>query len=214
MDARARHDAGAARQQRARQALRARRRLRDGRRAMVRRAALGDLMRTARALIFVSVALATTLAAAAACAEVAVVDDAGARVTLAAPARRIVSLAPHATELLFAAGAGAQVVGVVAGSNFPPQAERLPSVGDVNAIDLERLVALAPDLVVTWPYTTSAQLAAIRRLDIAVDLGRLGVLAGTTPVEARAARAFRDAISAAHTRPAKKGEGSVARVAT
>jgi iron complex transport system substrate-binding protein len=194
---------------------------------MVRRAALGDLMRTARALIVVSVALATTLAAAAACAEVAVVDDAGARVTLAAPARRIVSLAPHATELLFAAGAGAQVVGVVAGSNFPPQAARLPSVGDVNAIDLERLVALAPDLVVTWPYTTSAQLAAIRRRgiaiftsdaktidDIAVDLERLGVLAGTTSVAARAARAFRDAIAAAHPRPAKQGEGSVARVAT
>jgi iron complex transport system substrate-binding protein len=176
-----------------------------------------------RALLFASVALATAFAAEAASAGVAVVDDAGARVTLAAPARRIVSLAPHVTELLFAAGAGAQVVGVVAGSNYPPRAARLQSVGDVNAIDLERLVALAPDLVVTWPYTTSAQLAAIRRRGIAiftsnaksidgiaVDLERLGVLAGTTPAAARAARAFRAKIAAAraaHAFPALQGDG-------
>jgi iron complex transport system substrate-binding protein len=176
---------------------------------VVRRPALGAVARRGRAL---GAALAAACAAAtlAAHAEVAVVDDAGARVALAAPARRIVALAPHATELVFAAGAGARVVGVVAGSNFPPQAARLPSVGDVNAIDLERLVALAPDLVVTWPYTTSAQLAAIRRRGIAVftsdaksidgiavDLERLGTLAGTTADSARAASAFRAAIAAA-----------------
>ncbi|HEY7903986.1 MAG TPA: cobalamin-binding protein [Casimicrobiaceae bacterium] len=146
-------------------------------------------------------------------AEVVAVDDAGTRVTLAQPARRIVSLAPHATELLFAAGAGARIVGVVAGSNFPPAAAGIPVVGDANAIDLERLVALAPDLVVTWPYTTSAQLAAIRRRGIAVftsdartidgiavDLERLGTLAGTPDAAAGAARAFRAAIEAARPR--------------
>lgn len=171
-------------------------------------------MRKLLAFAMACAALATVLSPRPACAVVTVVDDAGARVTLAAPARRIVALAPHATELLFAAGAGAQVVGVVAGSNFPPQAARLPVVGDANAIDLERLVALAPDLVVTWPYTTSAQLAAIRRhgiaiftsdarsIDgIAVDLERLGVIAGTTPVAARAARAFRAAIAAQAAAP-------------
>jgi iron complex transport system substrate-binding protein len=176
---------------------------------MVRGAALGDVAHRWRGLAAAGALLAAVLASAPVRAEVAVVDDAGVRVALAAPARRIVSLAPHVTELLFAAGAGAQVVGVVAGSNFPPQAARLPSVGDVNAIDLERLVALAPDLVVTWPYTTSAQLAAIRRRGIAVftsdaksidgiavDLERLGVLAGTEVAAARAARDFRAAIAA------------------
>jgi iron complex transport system substrate-binding protein len=177
---------------------------------MVRGAALGDIAHLRRVPAVAGIALALVLASAPLRAEVAVVDDAGARVALAAPARRIVSLAPHVTELLFAAGAGARVVGVVAGSNFPPQAVRLPSVGDVNAIDLERLVALAPDLVVTWPYTTSAQLAAIRRRGIAVftsdaktidgiavDLERLGVLAGTEHAAARAASDFRAAIAKA-----------------
>ena len=148
--------------------------------------------------------------AATASAELRVSDDTGAVVVLAAPARRIVSLAPHATELLFAAGAGERIVGVVAGSNFPPAAARLPVIGDVHALDLERIVALKPDLIVTWPYTTAPQVAMLRThgipvfttdprtIDgIAVDLERLGELAGTREVAARAAAAFRAQIAAA-----------------
>ncbi|MEP7061076.1 MAG: cobalamin-binding protein [Betaproteobacteria bacterium] len=142
-------------------------------------------------------------------ADVVAIDDAGVRVALAQPARRIVALAPHVTELLFAAGAGAYVVGVVAGSDFPPQAPGIAIVGDANAVDLERIVALKPDLVVTWPYTTSAQLAAIGQRGIAVftsnartidaiagDVERLGDLAGTRDVALRAAAAFRADIAA------------------
>ena len=77
-------------------------------------------------------ALAAMVAAFAAMAEVAVVDDAGQRVSLARPAQRIVSLAPHATELLFAAGAGARVVGTVAHSDWPTEARRLPRVGEIG----------------------------------------------------------------------------------
>ena len=84
-------------------------------------------------------------------AAVEAVDDAGVTVTLAAPAVRIVSLAPHATELLYAAGAGDRVVGVLATSDWPPEALRKPRVGDSRALDLERILVLAPDLVVTWP---------------------------------------------------------------
>ncbi|MDH4181570.1 MAG: cobalamin-binding protein, partial [Betaproteobacteria bacterium] len=65
------------------------------------------------------VALLLFVACGAAGAEVRVRDDAGAEVVLAAPARRIVSLAPHATELLYAAGAGKRVVAVVRGSDHP-----------------------------------------------------------------------------------------------
>jgi iron complex transport system substrate-binding protein len=143
-------------------------------------------------------------AAAVARAEIRVVDDTGAVVVLAAPARRIVSLAPHATELLFAAGAGGQVVGVLKGSDAPPAANALPVIGDVYALDLERIVTLAPDLVVTWPYTTAPQVAALRGRGVAVfssdprtidaiaqDVERLGELAGTAPVAQRAAADFR-----------------------
>ena len=69
---------------------------------------------------------------------------------LAAPARRIISLAPHLTELLFAAGAGAQVVGARAWSDHPPAALEIPRIGDSHAFDIERIVGLRPDLVVTW----------------------------------------------------------------
>ena len=118
-------------------------------------------------------------------------DDTGVTVTLPAPARRIVSLAPHATELLYAADAGERIVGVVESSDWPPPARALPRVGDSRAVDLERIVALQPDLVVTWPYTAPGQVERLRARGIAVfttdpktvegigaDLTRLGTLVG------------------------------------
>jgi len=138
-------------------------------------------------------------------AVVSVVDDAGRSVTLARPAQRIVSLSPHATELLFAAGAGARVVGAVSYSDFPAAAARLPRVGDAHALDLERIVALRPDLVVAWLTGNSRQ--QVDRLaasgipvffseprvaeDVATNLARLGELAGTTDAAGAAAARFR-----------------------
>lgn len=143
-------------------------------------------------------------------AEVRALDDAGSEVVLAAPARRIVSLAPHATELLFAAGAGGRVVGVVGGSDHPAQARRLPVVGDAHALDLERILALRPDLVVAWPWTVPGQAAKLRAQGVAVftsdprtidgiatSLERLGMLAGSAEVGAAAARSFRERLAQA-----------------
>jgi iron complex transport system substrate-binding protein len=137
-------------------------------------------------------ALAGLLAPAAG-AAVRVTDDAGVVLELPMPARRIVSLAPHATELLFAAGAGPEVVAVLKGSDAPAAAKVLPIIGDVNGLDIERILAFRPDLVVTWPYTTPGQVAILRERGIAVfttdahsvpdiarDLEALGVLAGTS----------------------------------
>jgi iron complex transport system substrate-binding protein len=145
---------------------------------------------------------------------VQVTDDQGARVALDQPARRIVSLAPHATELLFAAGAGDRVVGVIKGSDAPPAAARLPVVGDVTALDLERIVALRPDLIVTWPYTTPAQVTLLRGRGIAVfvsdahttdaiahDLEALGTLAGTPAPAEAAARRLRERAAALRAPP-------------
>jgi iron complex transport system substrate-binding protein len=157
------------------------------------------------------------LASAGFAAALEVTDDAGATVRLGAPARRIVSLTPHATELLFAAGAGARVVGVSGGSDWPAEARTLPIVGDSRGLDLERIVALAPDLAVAWPYTPAAQLAALRARGVAVfnaepktidgiatDLERLGTLAGTEPAaEARAAE-FRARLAQQKARHAGK----------
>lgn len=81
---------------------------------------------------------------------VTAIDDGGRELTLERPARRVVSLAPHATELLFAVGAGGQLVGAVSHSDYPPAARHIPRVGGYDAVDLERIVRLEPDLVVAW----------------------------------------------------------------
>ena len=167
-------------------------------------------------------ALPALLAASQSVAVVAAVtaeDATGASIELASPARRIVSLAPHATELLFAAGAGERVVGVLAPADWPPEAASVPRVGTAAGLDLERIVALKPDLAVVWPYLAPAQIERLRAMGmavfvsdprtpaaIAVELERLGTLAGTRASTARAATAFRARLSAldSHERGAAK----------
>jgi iron complex transport system substrate-binding protein len=159
------------------------------------------------AVMRVLAAAALALASVAAHA-VRVVDDSGAIVELASPARRIVTLAPHAAELVAAAGAASRLVAVGARTDLPPEARSLPVVADANAIDLERIVALAPDLVVTWPWTAPAQVARLRERGIpvftsaprtidaiAADIERLGTLAGTTATAATNAAAFRASLA-------------------
>lgn len=137
-------------------------------------------------------------------APVLVRDDTGAGVKLAAPAQRIVSLAPHATELLFAIGAGSRIVATLDTSDWPAPAKAIPRVGDSRALDLERIVALAPDLIVTWPWTAPAQVEALRARGIAVfttmpatidgiaaDLERLAALTGDAAAGWREAAVLR-----------------------
>lgn len=69
-------------------------------------------------------------------------------------AARIVTLAPHLAELVYAVGAGEKLVGVSAWSDFPPAVRALPVVGDAFAVDQERLAALRPDLVLAWESGT------------------------------------------------------------
>ncbi|MDZ7663661.1 cobalamin-binding protein [Thiohalophilus sp.] len=96
-----------------------------------------------------------------------VTDYTGQKVQLDQPARRIVSLAPHITELLFSIGAGERVVGAVNYSDYPEAAESIPRVGGYNALDLERIVTLEPDLVVGWQSGNNpADLEKLRRFDL------------------------------------------------
>jgi len=131
-------------------------------------------------------------------------DTLGDRVRLSAPAQRIVSLAPSVTELVYAAGAGSRLVAVSAYSDWPVAARDLPRVGDAFRIDLERIVALKPDLVIGWASGTSpSERGALKRLgfpllllaprklsDIPRALNLIGKLAGTSAVAQRAASAF------------------------
>lgn len=152
-----------------------------------------------------ALALGFGLAHAGASAEVVVRDDTGATVRLPQAARRIVSLAPHVTETLFAAGAGGRLVGVVEYSDYPEAARQLPRIGSHARLDLEAIARLAPDLAVGWVTGNSAaQVAKLRALgivvylaepgridDVAANLERYGELAGTSAVARPAAADFR-----------------------
>jgi len=141
-----------------------------------------------------------------AAAAVEVDDELGHRVRLDQPAARIVSFAPHITELLFAIGAGDKIVGVVKHSDYPEAAKRIPLIGDNRAADLERIVTLRPDLIVAWLHAGSMkQLDRLRSTGIPVYYSnpqtleaiaregeRLGVLAGTGATAAPWAAQFRE----------------------
>jgi len=83
-------------------------------------------------------------------AEIKVLDDLGVEVNLTNPANRIISLAPHLTEVMFYLGMGANVVGTVSFSDFPQQAKRIQRVGDAFSVSVEGIIGLNPDLVIAW----------------------------------------------------------------
>jgi iron complex transport system substrate-binding protein len=138
-------------------------------------------------------------------AKIEVQDDAGKIVSVTKPARRIVSLSPHATELLFAAGAGPYVVGVAAYSDYPQAAGDIPRIGDASGLTLEKIVGLRPDLVVAWKSGNPPRV--VKRLeelgipvfrseprsmgDIAENIEDLGMLADTLDVARRESADFR-----------------------
>lgn len=109
---------------------------------------------------------------------VTVVDDRGTRVTLAAPARTIIALAPSLTELVFAAGAGGKLTGVPRFSDFPEAARSIAQIGDASRIDLERVLSLKPDLVVAWKTGNhAADFERLEQLGLAVFVAEPATLA-------------------------------------
>jgi iron complex transport system substrate-binding protein len=93
----------------------------------------------------------------------------GTRLALEGPAQRIVTLAPHLSELTYLAGAGDRLVATVAYSDYPAAAAQLPRIGDAFRFDLEQLVAFEPDLVLAWDSgNPDAALATMDRLGLRV----------------------------------------------
>jgi iron complex transport system substrate-binding protein len=139
-----------------------------------------------------------------------IIDDDQRALQLGSRAPRIVSLAPGATAMLFAAGAGAQVVGTSDYSNEPAAAKRIERVGDSQSFDLERILALHPDVVVVWSGGTSAlQIDKLERVgltvyhhrierlgDIPDSIRRLGAMAGTQSQARSAAASLGERIAA------------------
>jgi iron complex transport system substrate-binding protein len=126
---------------------------------------------------------------------VTLTDDEGTPVTIASAPQKIVSLTPSSTETLFAIGAGSRVVGKVQDvANFPPAAKAVPEVATFSGVDVEKIISLGADLVisggagltqgdavdqlrrahipvlVSYPTTIDAALADIRTVGTAVGL--------------------------------------------
>ena len=149
---------------------------------------------------------------------VSATDFMGRNVSLAAPARRIVALAPHSVENLFSAGAGGALVGRISASDYPPQALDVPLVGSFNAYSLEAIARAQPDLIVMWASGNGAGtleklevlgipvfVSEPRRLeDIPRDIRALGRLAGTEPASEVAALRLENAFVELRERYAHK----------
>jgi len=155
--------------------------------------------------------------------QVSAIDSQGNVIELAAPAQRIVALAPHLVENIYSAGAGDQLIGAVGYSDFPSAAQSLPIVGDFGTFSVERIAELEPDLVFMWGSGNGS--AAYERLqtlgipvyvdeirhlkDIPSSLRNIGQLAGTPSIAERAAHSFERDINALRDRNADMVDVSV-----
>ncbi|HEY9098503.1 MAG TPA: cobalamin-binding protein [Thiobacillus sp.] len=152
-----------------------------------------------RIVFWLCLLLALPLQADTGTAAIRLTDDAGHTLTLPHLPQRIISLTPHLTELLFAVGAGPQVVGVDSASDYPKAAQKLPRVGDFSRINFERILALKPDLIVAWVGgNRAADIHGLNKLGIPVlqtqatrldDVARLLRLIGRASGHAEAGEA-------------------------
>jgi iron complex transport system substrate-binding protein len=126
-------------------------------------------------------------------AKIEVQSAGGISINIASPARRVVSLAPHATELIAAAGGQHALVAITQACDYPRNVLHLPRVASYSGVNMESLLAVKPDLVVAWPGGNRPQdIAKIRErgipvyessprtvADVAHDIESLGILMGT-----------------------------------
>jgi iron complex transport system substrate-binding protein len=154
---------------------------------------------------------------------VTLTDDEGTSVDLAAQPRKIVSLTPATSEILFEIGAGDRVIATDDGSDYPESVVALPDVATFDNVDVEKVVALQPDLVIAGGlgFTPAATITQLRSLDVPVivvyaksvdgvydDIELLGRATGTTDAATALTTGMRsdmqavsDAVSAGGTRP-------------
>lgn len=137
------------------------------------------------------------------------VDDRGSVISLSAPPVRVVSLAPHLTEILFDIGAGQRLVGVMAFSDFPEQAKALPRVGNHSHLNFEQILSLQPDLILGWRGgNRESDLKVLRDFglkvfetdprtleDVAALMRRLGMILGVPEAAEDSARHFEEAVT-------------------
>ena len=132
------------------------------------------------------------------------IDDEQQRVEFAEPVRKVISLSPHATELLFAAGVTSQLVATVSYSDYPEAAKEIPRIGSANKIDLESIIKLNPDVIIAWKSGSPAgQIKKLTQLgfkiyyseprqfeDVASNILKMGQMLGTSDQAEKNAKQF------------------------
>lgn len=156
-------------------------------------------------------------------AEIQIEDAMGRHLRLAKPAERIISLAPHITETVYAAGAGGQLVGAVSYSDYPEAATSLPRVGSYDNVSYESIVALKPDLVLAWRSGNGEEIVArLQSLgltvfveepkkleDVAHSLRAVGRLTGNEDIAETAATTFLERLEQLRSRYSTQASLSV-----
>jgi iron complex transport system substrate-binding protein len=141
--------------------------------------------------------------------SVVVTDDLGNRVSMASPPVRIVSLAPHLTEILFSLGVGDRLIATVRYSDYPEAAKQVPRLGDAFSLSIEAIVGVNPDLILAWSTGGNQRtLTQLRELGFAIYLNesadlqgiastvrRIGKLVGKPALANRLAGNFADELS-------------------
>lgn len=138
-------------------------------------------------------------------------DDRGRQVRLDAPAKRVITLSPHATELVFAAGGGDRLVATVSASDFPATARHLPRIGDGLSPNPERILLARPDLLIGWQPSQFASLTSLNvptflsnpktLAGIPDSIETLGILLGTSEVARPRATALHNTLKRLAHRP-------------
>ncbi len=137
-------------------------------------------------------------------AQFSVTDDAGETIAFQSPAKRIISLSPGTTELIFSAGGGHLIKGVVSYSDFPEAAKKIPQIGSYNSLDLEKIISLDPDLIIAWASgNPPLQVEKLKKMgltvfmseprdfaDIPATIKKLGILMGTESTADESANDF------------------------
>jgi iron complex transport system substrate-binding protein len=143
--------------------------------------------------------------------DISVQDDLNREVRLSAPAQRIVTLSPHATEMLLAIGAENRLVAVAQFFDYPQSMQDIPKINSLGGLDREQILTYKPDLVIAWASGNHpGDLQWLQRsaipvfmsepatiLDIATTLSRLGTLVGKPEKGKLAADNFRSRIATA-----------------
>ncbi len=141
--------------------------------------------------------------------ELNIQDDLKRTVKLTKPARKIISLSPHITELLFYLEQGDKVIAIDESSDYPRQTSSLPKIGNAFQVSIEEVIRLKPDLIIAWASTesTSKSLKLIQDMgipifysepksleDIARTMERISILTGNTATSLSKIEEFRSKV--------------------